>query len=162
MQRSSQTAGRRSGFRCNRDSRRGVVLLDLVLTLAVIALAAYVLMPVPSNSLSQNDVKADAVRAAAIFRQARTDAIRGRASTDVVVDAMEGLIEGSGEPLQVHEGIRLVWSTSNQCPVDAGRRALRFLPDGRSCGGVLTLTGAGYETRLRVDWLTGRVELASQ
>ena len=137
-------------------------MLDLVLALAVIALAAYVLMPVPGGSLSQNDVKADAVRAAAIFRQARTEAIRSHASVDVLVDAMEGFIQGPGEPLQVRDGIRLIWSTSSQCPLDAGRRALRFLPDGRSCGGVLAFTGAGYETRLRVDWLTGRVEMASR
>lgn len=160
MSPNSQIA-RRSARR-ERFSRRGVVLLDLVLALAVIALAAYVLMPVPGGSLSQNDVKADAVRAAAIFRQARTEAIRSHASVDVLVDAMEGFVEGPGEPLQVRDGIRLIWSTSSQCPLDAGRRALRFLPDGRSCGGVLAFTGAGYETRLRVDWLTGRVEMASR
>ncbi len=162
MPRSSHSAGHSLGLRSKRRSRRGVVLLDLVLTLAVIALAAYVLMPVPTHSLSHNDVKADAVRAAAIFRQARTDAIRSHAPIDVVVDAMDGFIFGPGEPLQVRDGIRLVWSTSSQCPLDAGRRALRFLPDGRSCGGVLSLSGAGHEARLRVDWLTGRVELASQ
>ncbi len=162
MPRNSDSGARNRSRRRKRLSQRGVVLLDLVLALAVIALAAYVLMPVPSGSLSQNDVKADAVRVAAIFRQARTDAIRGHAPVDVVVDAMGGFVDGPAGSLQVREGIRLAWSTSSQCPLDSGRRALRFLPDGRSCGGVLTMTGAGYETRLRVDWLTGRVELAAR
>lgn len=143
-----------------RRARRGVVLLDLVLALAIIAIAAYVLMPVPSASLSQREVKAEAVRAAAVFRQGRTTAIRDGVTVDIVVDAMANEIEGVGEMLSLRDGIRLVWTTSSQCPLDRGRRVLRFLPDGRSCGAVLSMTGAGHEERLRVDWLTGRVDIA--
>jgi general secretion pathway protein H len=145
-----------------RKARRGIVLLDVVLALAVMALAAYVLMPVPTGSLSRNDVMAEAVRVGAVFRQGRTMAIRDRSPTDVVVDVMTGEIEGPGEIVSVRQDIRLVWSTSSQCPLDRGRRALRFLPDGRSCGGVLSLSGSGHEALLRVDWLTGRVEMTAR
>ena len=45
----------------------------------------------------------------------------------------------------------------------AGRReaGISFYPDGLSCGGVLALgrDGAGYE--VRVNWLTGGVEIVS-
>lgn len=162
MRRSKDRATNPVFTAAGRRARRGVVLLDLVLALAIIAIAAYVLMPVPSGGLSQRVVKAEAVRVAGVFRQGRTTAIRDGVVIDIVVDAMAGEIEGVGEPLRLPDGIRLVWTTSSQCPLDRGRRVLRFLPDGRSCGGVLSMTGAGHEERLRVDWLTGRVEMASR
>lgn len=136
-----------------------MVLLDAVLVVAIIALAAYVLVPVPSATFSKSDMLAEASAVAARFRDGRVAAIRARAPVDVVVDAAAGRVEGAGEPLALDRRIDLTWLTSDQCPLDRGRRALRFLADGRSCGGVLRMKGGSHEAELRVDWLTGRVEM---
>lgn len=153
---------RRQGAAGLLRDRRGVVLLDVVLALAILSLAAMVLMPRPRAAPSPADLRAEAARAAAVFRQGRATAIRRGGHADVVVDAAARSIRTVGAPLvQIRPGIDLSWVTSNLCPVVDGARALRFLADGRSCGGVLTLAGAGASARLRIDWLTGRVEMSS-
>ncbi|APH73471.1 pilus assembly FimT family protein [Aquibium oceanicum] len=143
-------------------SRRGIVLLDIVLAIAVMSLAALVLMPRPRAGVSAADLEAEAVKVAASFREGRSLAVRQQGAVDIEVDAQRGRISvAGGEPLTIRNGIGLRWVTSNLCPLIAGQRALRYLSDGRSCGGVLTLTGGGRSMELRVDWLTGRVEMAS-
>ena len=137
-----------------------MMLLDAVLVLAIVALAAYVLLPAPLGTLSAGAMRAEAVQVAARFREARTAAMTGRAPVDVIVDTAAGTITGTGQPLNIRRDLSLRWVSSDQCPLDRGRRALRFLPDGRSCGGVLTMSGSGHMAELRVDWLTGRVEMA--
>ncbi len=137
-----------------------MVLLDAVLVLAIVALAAYVLLPAPLGTLSSGAIRAEAVQVSARFREARTWAIAGHAPVDIVVDTATGEITGPGQPLNIRRDVLLHWVSSDQCPLDRGRRALRFLPDGRSCGGVLTMSGGGHVAELRVDWLTGRVEMA--
>jgi general secretion pathway protein H len=138
------------------------VLLDVVLALAILSLAAMVLMPRPRAGLSPADLQAEAARTAAVFRQGRATAIREGSHADVVVDASARSVRTAGAPrVELREGIDLKWVTSNLCPMVDGARALRFLADGRSCGGVLTMAGAGASMQLRIDWLTGRVEMST-
>lgn len=153
-------SGNANGSR-GKNARRGVVLLDVILALAVISLAALVLMPGPRPGISSSELHAEAVRVAAQFRQGRALALRNRGHADILVDPDTRRVRvEDGLPLQLDEGIELEWVTSDQCPLRGGLRALRFLADGRSCGGLLTLSGGGSSTQLRVDWLTGRVEMS--
>lgn len=140
----------------NKQSRRGVILLDVVLALAVLSLAAFVLMPRPHANLTDIELRAEATRVAAQFRQGRAQAIRDRTVSDIVVDARRGRVGSTS----LRDGVELEWVTSNLCPLVDGLRALRFLADGRSCGGVLTLSANRRSIELRVDWLTGRVEMS--
>lgn len=144
--------------------RRGMVLLDVVLAVAILSLAAAVLLPRPRAGLTDIELRAEAARIAAQFRQARATAIRSRTPADIVVDVRDARVGLAGEETQtiVRSGIVLDWRTSNLCPVVGGMRALRFLVDGRSCGGVLTLGSNGRSVELRIDWLTGRVEMSRQ
>ena len=138
-----------------------MVLLDVVLALAVLSLAALVLMPRPRAGLTDVELRAEATRVAAQFREGRAAAIRNRAPADIFIDPRTGQVAASdGQPLRLREGVALDWTTSSLCPTVSGLRALRFLPDGRSCGGVLTLSANGRSVQLRVDWLTGRVEMS--
>lgn len=139
-----------------------MVLLDVVLALAILALGALVLMPRPTSGVSASTLQAEAARAAAEFRRARAQALRMRVPVDVFVDVARRRIEFEGsDALELRDGIQLAWTTSSQCPIRDGLRALRYLPDGRSCGGVMDLTGGRASVQLRVDWLTGRVEMAT-
>ena len=150
----------RSSAISSKRRRRGIVLLDVVLALAVLSLAAFVLMPRPRAGITDIELRAEATRVAAQFREGRAQAIRTRANADIVVDARQGLVgmAGAAGLVRLREEIELNWATSSLCPLVDGRRALRFLADGRSCGGVLTLSANGRAVELRVDWLTGRVE----
>lgn len=144
-----------------RAARRGVVLLDVILAMAVIALGAFVLLPAPRGSVGVTELQAEAIRVAATFRQGRATALRSRKPINISVDPDRRLVSAqSGASVEIRQGIAMVWVTSDQCPLSGGKRALRYLPDGRSCGGVLTLSAGGASVRLRVDWLTGRVDMS--
>jgi general secretion pathway protein H len=144
-------------------ARRGVVLLDVILALAIIALGALVLVPIPRGEIGSAELRGEAMRVAAAFRQGRALALRNRGTVDISVDPRSGNVayEG-GADVAIRKGIELVWITSDQCPLSRGVRALRYLPDGRSCGGVLTLATRTAKIELRVDWLTGRVDMSTQ
>ena len=152
----------RSSAPNSKKHRRGIVLLDVILALAVLSLAAFVLMPRPRAGITDIELRAEATRVASQFRQGRAHAIRTRDNADIVVDARQGLVGMAGAPdlIRLRDGVELNWATSSLCPLVDGRRALRFLSDGRSCGGVLTLSANGRAVELRVDWLTGRVEMS--
>lgn len=142
--------------------RRGVVLLDVILALAVLALAALALMPRPRSGVAATELQAEAIRVAASFRQGRATALRSQRPVDIFVDPdRRSVTIADGPSIAIRDGIDMVWVTSDQCPARGGVRALRYLSDGRSCGGVLTLSAGGGNVRLRVDWLTGRVDMSA-
>mgnify|MGYP007078759289 FL=1 len=139
------------------------MLLDVVLALGIIALLALLVAPRPRAGVGEVELKAEAAQVAASFRTARADAIRERSHADVTVDPDARAIAYRGQLAhRVRDGVAVDWATSNLCPVVEGTRSLRFLADGRSCGAVMTLSASGRSTRLRVDWLTGRVEISDQ
>ncbi|MCO4318905.1 hypothetical protein M8997_017065 [Phyllobacterium sp. 21LDTY02-6] len=143
-----------------KGAQRGVVLLDVVVALAIFALAASVLMPRPRSSAGAAELSAEAVRISGEFRKGRAKALTTGSVADVMVDTGNKLIQVDGaNPISIRDVVAMNWVTSDRCPIRDGIRALRFLADGRSCGGVMTLSADGREIELRVDWLTGRVEM---
>ena len=153
---------KRSKDNSNRKTaQRGVVLLDVVAALAIVALAAFVVMPRPRSSIGAAELSAEAVRVSGEFRKGRAKALTTGSVSDVTVDPRNKRIHVDGaNPISIKDGVDMNWVTSDRCPIRGGTRALRFLADGRSCGGVMTLSAAGRKIELRVDWLTGRVEMS--
>ena len=102
-----------------------------------------------------------AYRISAEVRKGRAKALTTGSVADVTVDPGNKRIQVDGaNPISIRDGVAMNWVTSDRCPIRGGTRALRFLADGRSCGGVMTLSASGREIELRVDWLTGRVEMS--
>lgn len=85
---------------------------------------------------------------------------RGVVLLDVVAALAIVALAAFASPISIRDGVAMNWITSDRCPIRGGTRTLRFLADGRSCGGVMTLSASGREIELRVDWLTGRVEMS--
>ena len=142
-------------------AQRGVVLLDVVAALAIVALAAFVVMPRPRSSIGAAELSGEAVRISGEFRKGRAKALTTGSVADVTVDPGNKRIQVDGaNPISIRDGVAMNWVTSDRCPIRGGIRALRFLADGRSCGGVMTLSASGRKIELRVDWLTGRVEMS--
>ncbi|WP_343313448.1 hypothetical protein AAIB41_11240 [Brucella sp. BE17] len=139
------------------------MLLDVIAALAIFALAAFVLMPRPHSRIGAAELSGEAVRISGEFRKARVKAVATRGVADVTVDPGSKRIQVIGDdPISIRNGVAINWVTSDQCPIQGGTRTLRFLADGRSCGGVMTLSASGRAIELRVDWFTGRVEMSPQ
>jgi general secretion pathway protein H len=142
----------------------GFTLLEMVCVLAIIALLAAVLLPFIPHETSRSRLQAYALQAAAILKADRNAAIRRQTDVATVVDAEARAIRSgsSREVIRVPQDVRFDALLPQTCQERAALSTISFFANGTSCGGVIKLTrlGAGYE--VRVNWLTGRIEIDSR
>lgn len=140
----------------------GFSLLEVVCVLAIVAaLAALALPRLPSGTTRQR-LHAVAVEAAALMQADRTAAIRGRTAVATRVDAAgRALRSGAGRrAVHVPRDVRMDATLPARCAGAPGRGAIAFFPSGMSCGGVVTLSRDGLGYDVKVNWLTGGIEIA--
>jgi general secretion pathway protein H len=148
----------------NNVMQRGFTLLEMVCVLAIIALMAAVLLPFVPHQTSRSRLQAYALQAATLLKADRNAAIEHGASVATLVDAASRVIHSGGSRMTVRipEDVRFDAVLPETCHRQAALSTIRFFANGASCGGsiVLTRLDAGYE--IRVNWLTGRVEIVSR
>ena len=141
--------------------QNGFTLLEIVCVLAMIALLASILLPRIPGGTSRTRLEAYAVEAASLLGSDRNAAIRRHVQVSTGVDAPARLIQSgsSGHVLQIPRDVIVDAVLPRLCNRHVTFSAIDFLPSGMSCGGTIVLTrlGVGYE--IRVNWLTGGVEI---
>jgi general secretion pathway protein H len=147
----------------NEVDERGFTLLEMVCVLAIIALLAAVLLPFIPHETSRSRLQAYALQAAALLKADRNAAIRQQADVATVVDAEARAIRSgsSRAVIRVPRDVRFDALLPQTCRERAALSTISFFANGTSCGGAIALTrlGVGYE--VRVNWLTGRIEIVS-
>lgn len=146
------------GHRAALTCRRGFTLLELVVTLSVLALAVGVAVPTIARSTEAIRVRADVAGFSAILRHARERAIVTRKSQAVVVDTMArrvSLVAG-GPGGEVRESRALPERLTVEAEPPPAL-VVRFEPQGGSSGGDFRLSSGRIVYRVTVDALTGRV-----
>ena len=142
-------------------AERGFTLLEMVCVLAIIALLAAVLLPLIPHQTSRSRLQAYALQVAALLKADRNAAIRRQVSVATVVDAEARAIRSgsSREVIRVPQDVRFDALLPQTCRQRAALSTISFFSNGTSCGGAITLTrfDTGYE--IRVNWLTGRIEV---
>jgi general secretion pathway protein H len=137
----------------------GFTLLELLVVLAIASLLI-ALVPIAFDRLREGTQYRDALRTMqSEMRQARQQAVTQGRAVRFQVDlagrtyGLVGKVEHPiPEKLQVRATVASVEMQANQVA------AIQFLPSGGATGGSIDLlrpSGAG--TRLKVDWLSGRV-----
>lgn len=138
---------------------RGFTLIELLVVFAIMALLIG-LVPVAFDRMRDSAQYRDVLRGmVSDMRFARQQALIGRTEVRFSVDLGARNYHSQGRqvksipmPLEVRATVAEAELKSN------GTAIIRFLPDGGATGGsvdILRPSGAG--TRLRVDWLSGRV-----
>jgi len=144
-----------------RGSEAGFTLLEVVCVLAIVGLLAAVLLPNLPRQTSRPRLEAYAIETAALLKADRNAAIRRGSEVETRVDApARSLRSGaSGEIVRFPEDVRFETLLPRNCDNRPAFATISFFASGMSCGGVVTLThlDAGYE--IRVNWLTGRIEI---
>jgi general secretion pathway protein H len=139
-------------------AERGVTLLELLIVIAVVALAYAAvgnLLRAPSPA---RDADHAAFTAANVLRVARAQAIASGRAVAVVIDPADRRVEvaGSTRVRRLGDGVTLTARVAREASADGAARIL-FYPDGTSTGGRLTLAVGEAQRQIVVNWLTGNV-----
>jgi len=139
----------------------GFTLLEVICVVAIVAILAAIALPSIPHGTSGARLRAFAASAAATFKADRSAAIRRQ--TPVLTQ-----LENAARFIRSGATGRTIWLPSDvamdvllpaSCNGSGVQRAVVFLPSGMSCGGVVALTRAGVGFEIRVNWLTGGVEI---
>jgi general secretion pathway protein H len=148
-------------MRSRTGSEAGFTLIEMVCALAIVGLMAAVLLPAIPRQTSRTRLEAYAIETAALLKADRNAAIRRRLDVTTQVDAPSRSLRSgaSGQTVHVPEDVRFETLLPRNCDNRPVVASISFFASGMSCGGVIMLArlDAGYE--IRVNWLTGRIEV---
>jgi len=148
----------------SRALERGFTLLEMVGVLALIAMMAAVLLPFVPHHTSRPRLQAYALQAAALLKADRNAAIRRGVDIATLVDATGRSIRSgvTADMIRIPDDVRFDALLPQTCKRHEVLSTISFFASGMSCGGAIALTrlDVGYE--IRVNWLTGRIEIVSR
>lgn len=134
----------------------GVTLLELLVVLAILALAAVLVAPTLRGTGGAIDLRGIAAEIASQAMAERARAMRSSTERVLLVDVARREFWVEGEPRRMIPA-RYTVSVSVDPGEQLGPAAvrIRFFPDGASSGGVVTIGDGSRKAVLSVDWLTG-------
>jgi len=144
-------------------AEEGFTLLEMVCIIAIIAMMAAVLLPNIPHNTSRPRLEAYAVETASLLKADRTAAVRHRAPVATQINAgARSLRSGStGQILRLPDDVVFEALLPSRCNGRPALSAISFFPNGISCGGTVTLSRLGARYEIRVNWLTGGIEIVS-
>jgi general secretion pathway protein H len=148
----------------NDGAQRGFTLLEMVCVLAIIALMAAVLLPLVPRETSRSRLQAYALQAATLLKADRVAAISRHTSIATLVDAGARAIRSGATPasIQIPDDVRFDATLPQTCRQQQALSTISFFANGTSCGGSIALTRFDEGFEIRVNWLTGRIEIVSR
>ncbi|HEV3395529.1 MAG TPA: prepilin-type N-terminal cleavage/methylation domain-containing protein [Xanthobacteraceae bacterium] len=160
---------RRSGHRfADKNVRQSIVsaqdgftLIEIVCVLAIVALLAAVILPAIPRGTSYARLEAFAIETATLLKQDRYAAMRRRTRVATEISASSRTFRSgfSGRAVRLPNDVAVEALLAQRCDQRAAGRTIDFFASGRSCGGTIELTRLGKGFQIRVNWLTGGVEL---
>ena len=142
---------------------QGFTLLEVVCVVAILAMILALLPPTLSRGTSRAKLESYAVAAATLLKADRTAALRRFSLVATEVDAKSRLMRSgaTGRVLRIPQDVEFDTLLAAVCNKAAVGPAIQFFPSGMSCGGVIALTRLDYGYEIRVNWLTGGVEIVA-
>ena len=144
----------------------GFSLLEMMLVLVLVAAATLLAVSALGGGMQGMQLRSGAKDLAAQFRFARAVAISSGQPQDVVVDPQGRRWQGAkGRSGNLPDGGEIVFTGARaeqfaRGPVDTGKGAVRFFPDGAATGGRVRLLANGAGWDVDVGWLTGEVRVS--
>jgi general secretion pathway protein H len=145
------------------DEEAGFTLIEVVCALAIIGLLAALVLPAIPRATSQARLAGYAVEVAALLKGDRNAAIRDHVPVATTFDAdrREVRSDASDTVVEIPADVTFAALLAQRC---SGRRAgstIDFFPGGESCGGAIAISRNGVGYQIRVNWLTGGVEIVA-
>jgi general secretion pathway protein H len=143
------------------SAQAGFTLIEMVCVLAMVALLAAILLPRLPGTTSRPRLEAYAIEVANLLKADRNAALWHRGSVAAAVDARGRSVRSgsSAHVVQVPDDVEFSALLPERCNGKPAFSAISFFATGMSCGGAIRLTRFGSGFEVRVNWLTGGVEI---
>jgi general secretion pathway protein H len=142
----------------------GFALIEILCVLAIIGLLAAIILPVIPRATSRARLESYAVETAALLKADRNAALRRQIQVTTQIDAVARSIRSgvTGRIIRLPNDVSLDAILASRCADREAGRSIDFFPSGMSCGGTVALSRPGMGYEVRVNWLTGGVDIVPQ
>ncbi len=149
----SQTGTAESGF----------TLIEIVSVMAILAITALFVFPSPLHQTTRASLQQLAYETASLLEADRLVAIRSHTSIASHIDTRKRIIHaGQGQrQINLPQDIAFSADLSGTCQTDQGT-GIVFYANGHSCGGVIFLSKGDVAFEVRIQWLTGGVDVVAK
>jgi general secretion pathway protein H len=140
----------------------GFTLIEMMVCLVILALVIGLLPPLLGRARDSAALAEAAQSVVTALRETRNEAITTGRAERFAIDLATGTFRaGRGKTQSLPSGIRLSLVTTADEQLNDRSGAILFFPDGSSTGGRLSLLRDARRHDIRVDWLTGRITMAT-
>lgn len=159
-------AGRADGMGhpvIGKSNSRGFTLLEIVLVMAIIALASVLAAAAMTGGFKGMQLKASAKEIASNLRYTRTQAIATGQPQRFVIDPVKhAWLAPNSHHGSIPDKVGIEFTGAREAQANgapSGQGAIEFFPDGAATGGRIRLTTGTAAWDIDVAWLTGQVKL---
>ena len=144
--------------------QQGFTLLETVCALAITGLVAALALPGLPPHTSGPKLEALAREAASLLAADHAAAMHGAQCIDSLIDISRRSIRSgaSRRSIALPDDVNLATVLAARCNGIAKGSVITFLPNGMSCGGTISLTREGKGFDIKVNWLTGGIDIATR
>jgi general secretion pathway protein H len=163
LAREAGRVGGADGVVTGSSAQRGFTLLEIILVMAIIALASVLAAAAMTGGFKGMQLKASAKELASNLRYTRTQAIATGKPQRFVIDPAKHAWQAANAhhgTIPAKLGIEFTGAREAQANgAQAGQGAIEFFPDGAATGGRIRLTAGTARWDVDVAWLTGQVQV---
>jgi general secretion pathway protein H len=143
---------------------QGFALIEILCVLAIIGLLAAIILPAIPRATTRARLESYAVETAALLKADRNAALRRQIQVRTQIDAAARSIRSgvTGRIIRLPNDVSLDAVLAARCADREAGRSIDFFPSGMSCGGTVALSRPGMVYEVRVNWLTGGVDIVPQ
>ena len=141
----------------------GFTLIEVICVLAIIALLVSLILPAIPRSTSRARLEAYALDVSALLAADRNAAIRRQTEVATALDSAAHAIRSGvgGDRIQLPRDVAFDALLAQTCNGRNAGATIDFFPSGMSCGGTVQLKLGNIGYQIRVNWLTGGIEVVS-
>ena len=148
-------------IRTDSEHEAGFTLLEMVCVMAMVAMLAAIMLPLAPGGTSHPRLEGYAVQVASLLKADRNVAMQLRTGVSVQVDARGRQVRSGagGQIVRLPDDVVFNALLPERCNGREALSTISFFANGMSCGGVIRLVRFGSGFEIRVNWLTGEVEI---
>jgi general secretion pathway protein H len=139
----------------------GFALIEILCVLAIIGMLAAIILPAIPRATTRAKLESFAVETAVLLKADRNAALRRQIQVTTQIDAEARSIRSgvTGRVIRLPKDVSLDAILASRCADRIAGRSIDFFPSGMSCGGTIALARPGMGFEVRVNWLTGGVDI---